>query len=169
MPPVILKHRVAAMGYLSLMMCYFVIGDRKSFLTALQKYNRLKSKENLENLLINVSLLKDGVCSQHFDSQRRAELLAKTITNLQMTSNCNDVVKEKSMMVFYSLLDRQMKNQVEFIRWKNTTFGRKTLCCACKKTCNQISLKICSSCKSVYYCSKTCQKKHWNRIHHCNG
>ena len=57
-------------------------------------------------------------------------------------------------------------NRDWFLRFINT--NKENMCHACQKAAQDTTLKKCSRCKKVKYCSKECQVKDWkNHKKHC--
>eukprot|EP01084_Bolivina_argentea_P241036 404755_1 len=84
---------------------------------------------------------------------------------------------------FYAVLNRKIKEKYESVNWPWTvsfdrseynfsftfTFEilkRKKECHQCyRRNSNCATLRLCSRCRKVYYCSKYCQKQSWNTKH----
>merc|ERR1712228_583796 len=68
---------------------------------------------------------------------------------------------------FLKECDETMKARKDCVRMKALKAKMKAKTCAyCGKESKDRNLRSCTGCMQTMYCNKSCQKRHWNKIHH---
>eukprot|EP01084_Bolivina_argentea_P152114 265395_1 len=122
-----------------------------------------------------VNIIADRYCKLFMDKQTIHKWISDGINSSEFKANNK---YPKSMLCIGQIMDFE-KLYKDFARGINefaqnlndyrrvlSMFLKTTIikCYQCGKTCNE-TLKLCSECRMVYYCSKKCQKIHWNGKH----
>ena len=146
--------------------------------------NALTKRENPNAGLVNARDFRVAIVSDGFDDahsgyfvlfNKESYLYRGKVTILSVRNNClincgfmKKRVEPGCLVNLYLKgkrgFEREMLREHDIMcPWLLPSYPDGCEQCAAKPY--EKTLKLCSGCKSVYYCSKYCQKRNWNKVH----
>jgi len=118
------------------------------------KLNRLTNEFKSEELYLEQKLKSISPKNAKKHKKKLKEIEEK-INKIKKLENDVQLLAEKNVI-----------HQIELLKKKTKIAKKFNKCHVCQKgKANGVTLKKCSLCKAVCYCSKVCQKKDWRRNH----
>lgn len=150
--------------------CYAFSGNKQQALCYQSKCTQHGTRTKWIDNMINSAIEMD-ITEVHLRQKQSLETLKEIISKhkreaqeLHQNNLVSNAYLYQHQQFVRHVLDKNTRNEMLYLQWKNATCVKK--CHACCNHRQTHRLYKCKRCKSVFYCSKRCQKKDWNSKNH---